>query len=215
MKAVVVFSGGPDSSTALYLAIDKGFEVFPITFNYGQLAGKEVECAKELCRRLGLKWMMVDLRDLGKLYAGTTSLVDPSIPITREFTKPIIVPFRNGIMLAIAVAYAESVGAKKVFYGAHGSDAANYPDCREQFARAFEAAAQLGTDSKITVEAPLVKMSKSELLEVGQKLGVPFELTWSCYLSGELHCGECESCQNRKKAFAEAGIRDPTRYAKE
>ena len=211
-KAVVIFSGGPDSTTVLYLAMKRGYDVFPITFDYGQLAKKEIECATLISNKLGLTSRTVDLSGIACLYAGASSLIDPSIPITRDFTKPIIVPFRNGIMLSIAVAYAECLGATHIFYGAQGSDSKNYPDCRKEFARAFESAAQLGTDSKISVEAPLTAMEKSKVLLLGKTLGVPFGLTWSCYRPGERHCGVCEACQNRKKGFAEAGIHDPTEY---
>jgi len=211
-KAVLVFSGGPDSTTVLYMALRKGFEVFPLTFDYGQLAKMEIKCARSLSKRLGLKLRVVNLRSVGCLYAGATSLVDPNIPITSSFTKPIIVPFRNGIMLSIAVAYAECIGASRIFYGAQGSDAKNYPDCRLAFARAFESAAQLGTESKIVFEAPIIHLEKPQVLQLGKELGVPYGQTWSCYKEGEKHCGVCESCRNRKNAFAEAGIPDPTTY---
>ena len=211
-KAVVVFSGGPDSATALYIALKRGFEVFPITFDYWQLARKEIECAREMSKMLGLNWVLIDLSSVGKFYSGKTSLVDPSKPITSEFSKPIIVPFRNGVMLSIAVAFAESLGAERVFYGAQGSDAKHYPDCRGTFVKAFESAARFGTDSKISIEAPLITLKKSGVLKLGEELGVPFEMTWSCYSQRRKHCGECESCNNRKQAFTDAGIEDPTEY---
>jgi len=214
MKAVVVFSGGLDSATALYEVLSRGFDASTITFDYGQLARKEIECAREISKRLGLKWLLIDLSSVRKVYAGTTSLVDKNIPITKKFTQSLIVPFRNGIMLALAVAYAESIGAAHIFYGAQGSDASNYPDCRMDFVDAFQKAAGLGTGSNIIIEAPLINMKKSEVLKLGAKLGVPFELTWSCYRKGEKHCGVCESCVNRKKAFEEAGIIDKVEYRK-
>ncbi|MBM5805873.1 MAG: 7-cyano-7-deazaguanine synthase QueC [Candidatus Verstraetearchaeota archaeon] len=212
MKAVVVSSGGPDSTTVLYLALKRGFQVFPLTFDYGQLAEREIEHARSIAERLGLRLLAVDLAAMKGVYSGSTSLVDERIPITEEFTSPIIVPFRNGIMLAIAVAYAQSIGATHVFYGAQESDAAHYPDCRPSFVEAFREAARRGTDSEIEIEAPLASMKKSEVIKLGTELGVPFKLTWSCYRQGERHCGVCESCNNRKRAFLEAGIRDPTMY---
>ena len=132
--------------------------------------------------------------------------------MTSEFSGPIIVPFRNAIFLAAAVAYAVTVGAQKIFYGAHGSDEPFYPDCRKEFYEAFEKAAQLGTDCEISIQAPFSGRKKSEVITEGEKLDVPFELTWSCYLDGDKHCGRCESCVNRKKAFKEAAIADPTEY---
>ncbi|MEN3007282.1 MAG: 7-cyano-7-deazaguanine synthase QueC [Candidatus Methanosuratincola petrocarbonis] len=211
-RAVVVTSGGLDSTTALYWAIEKGYEAFPITFDYGQIARAEIRCAEAVSKRLNLPWKLVDLSGLASVYAGATSLVDQSLEITREFSKAIIVPFRNAILLSAAVAYASSIGAAHVLYGAHASDAENYPDCREEFVKAMEKAARLGTGSGIYIEAPLISMRKSEVIRLGTRLGVPYELTWSCYRDGDAHCGVCESCENRKRAFAEAGVSDPTEY---
>ncbi|MCS7097747.1 MAG: 7-cyano-7-deazaguanine synthase QueC [Candidatus Methanomethyliaceae archaeon] len=211
-RAIVIFSGGPDSTTLLYLTMRRGYEVHPITFNYGQLAKKELEAAERISNLLGLKLKIIDLNSLRELFLGITSLVDERIPITEGFSKQLIVPFRNGIMLSIAIAYAQSMGAKYVFYGAQGSDVPFYPDCRPKFIKAFQRSARLGTDDKLIIRAPLIKMRKSEVIRLGSKLGVPFELTWSCYRNGERHCGICESCINRKRAFMEAGIRDPTEY---
>jgi 7-cyano-7-deazaguanine synthase len=112
----------------------------------------------------------------------------------------------------VTVAYAASVGADTILYGAHGSDEENYPDCRREFYKAFEVAAKLGTETQITIDAPFSGLTKAEMLSRGVELGVPFHLTWSCYRNGPLHCGACESCNNRRKAFREAGIHDPTKY---
>ncbi|MBC7112854.1 MAG: 7-cyano-7-deazaguanine synthase QueC [Candidatus Methanomethyliales bacterium] len=211
-KAVVIFSGGPDSTTLLYLTIKRGYRAYPITFDYGQIAKKEIESAEKIAGSLGLDLKKVDLSVLKDIYIGSTSLVDEKIPITREFSKQLVVPFRNGLMLSFAVAYAQSIGAKYIFYGAQGSDEPYYPDCRSSFVRVFQRAARLGTDTKILIKAPLIKMKKSEVIKLGRELGVPFEMTWSCYKGGERHCGVCESCINRKKAFLEAGVPDPTNY---
>lgn len=121
-------------------------------------------------------------------------------------------PFRNAIFLSIAVSYAVAVCADYIFYGAQGSDEPFYPDCREQFYQAFEVAARRGTDKEITILAPSSHLQKSDVIRKGTELGVPFNDTWSCYLDGDMHCGKCESCVNRKKAFAEAGVPDPTIY---
>ena len=212
VRAVVIMSGGPDSVTVAYWAKRKGYEIHGITFNYGQIASKETMYAKKIAEKLGIDIKEVDISSLEAIFKGVTALCDKSIPVSSEFERSIIVPFRNGIFLSIAVAYAISVGAQYVFYGAHASDSPFYPDCRGEFIRAFEHAAKLGTEEDISILAPFQDMQKHEILRLGVELGVPYELTWSCYLDGEKHCGRCESCRNRKKAFKEAGIRDPTEY---
>ncbi|MEM3004905.1 MAG: 7-cyano-7-deazaguanine synthase QueC, partial [Candidatus Bathyarchaeia archaeon] len=193
-------------------ARSQGYEVYAITFDYGQIASKEIDHARMVAERLGVSHKIVDLSSLKGVFGESTALMNKSIPMPSEFKPSIIVPFRNAIFLSIAVAYATSIGASKVLYGAQGSDAPFYPDCREDFYRAFQAAARLGTESQIEIEAPFDKIKKSEILKLGLKLGVPYEITWSCYLNKALHCGVCESCLNRKKAFADAELKDPVSY---
>jgi 7-cyano-7-deazaguanine synthase len=211
-KCVIVLSGGPDSATVAYWAKAQGYQIYPITFNYGQIAVKETEAAQTISAKLGTTTKIINLSALKEIFSNVTTLCNTEIPLTAEFSSPIIVPFRNAIFLSVAVAYASAVCAKEIFYGAHGSDEANYPDCRREFYEAFEKAAQLGTEQDITIKAPFNGYKKSELLKEATKLGVPLELTWSCYRDAEKHCGKCESCVNRKKAFQEAGLTDPTSY---
>ncbi len=211
-KCVIVLSGGPDSTTVAYWAKKQGYEIFPITFKYGQIAVKETESAKKIAETLGVHAKVIDLSALKDIFSGVTSLCNTDIPLTSEFSQPIIVPFRNAIFLSAAVAYAVSVCASRIFYGAQGSDEPFYPDCRREFYQAFEKAARLGTCQEITIEAPFSSKRKSDLIKIGSELGVPFELTWSCYRDGAKHCGRCESCVNRKKAFKEAGVLDPANY---
>ncbi len=211
-KCVVVLSGGPDSTTVAYWAKSQGYDIYALTFKYGQLANREIECARKIAQKLSAPIKVIDLSSLKEIFSGVTSLVDDKIPLTANFSAPIIVPFRNAIFLSAAVAYAASVNAERIFYGAQGSDAEFYPDCRREFYEAFEKAAQLGTDSKIRIEAPFSGATKAQLIQKGAELGVPFELTWSCYRDGPKHCGKCESCLNRKKSFKEAQVRDPTEY---
>ena len=211
-KCVVLLSGGPDSSTVVYWAKKLGYDVYAMTFKYGQIASKEVEYSVKTAESLGIPVRLVDLSSLKEVFTGVTSLVDERISMTSSFSQSIIVPFRNAIFLSVAVAYAVSIGATRIFYGAQGSDEPFYPDCRREFYKSFEAAARLGTGQEITIEAPFSDMSKSSVIRKGPELGVPFHLTWSCYLNGAKHCGKCESCVNRKRAFREAGIRDPTEY---
>jgi len=211
-KCVVVLSGGPDSVVVAYWAKKEGYELYPITFNYGQIAVKETECAQKIAESLGAKTKIVNLSALKSVFGEVTSLCNANIPLTAEFSQPIIVPFRNAIFLSIAVSYAVSVGADKIFYGAHGSDEPFYPDCRREFYEAFEKAACLGTGLNISIQAPFSGKRKSEVIKKGAELDVPFKFTWSCYRNAEKHCGKCESCVNRKKAFQEAGVPDPTKY---
>jgi len=211
-KCVVVLSGGPDSVTTAYWAKNKGYDVFAITCKYGQIASKETDYAKLIAEQLNMSLKVIDLSSLREIYMGVTSVCDENIDMTADFSQPIIVPFRNAIFLSVAVAYAASVGAKKIFYGAHGSDEPFYPDCRPAFYKSFEETARLGTDDDIRIEAPFSGGPKSEIIKKGAELGVPFELTWSCYFGGKKHCGKCESCVNRKRAFEEAKVPDPTEY---
>lgn len=211
-KCVIVLSGGPDSATVAYWAKAQDYQIYPITFNYGQIALKETQAAQKIAEKLGTTTKIIDLSALKEIFGGVTSLCNTDIPLTSEFSAPIIVPFRNAIFLSAAVAYAVAVGADKIFYGAQGSDEPFYPDCRREFYEAFEKAAKLGTCQEITIQAPFSGKRKSDLFKAGAELGVPFELTWSCYRNGAKHCGHCESCVNRKKAFQQAGIADPTKY---
>jgi 7-cyano-7-deazaguanine synthase len=214
-KCVIVLSGGPDSATVAYWAKAQGYTIYPITFNYGQIALKETESARKIAEKLSTTTKTINLSALKEIFSGVTSLCNTDIPLTEEFTAPIIVPFRNAIFLSAAVAYAVTVGADKIFYGAQGSDEPFYPDCRREFYEAFEKSARLGTCKEITIKAPFSGGKKSELIREGAKLGVPFEITWSCYRDGAKHCGKCESCVNRKKAFKEAEVTDPTKYESE
>jgi 7-cyano-7-deazaguanine synthase len=211
-KCVVVLSGGPDSSTVAYWAKKQGYDVYAVTFKYGQIAAKEVECAHRIAEKLDAPIKVVDLSSLKEIFMGVTSLCDETIPMTSNFSQPIIVPFRNAIFLSIAVAYAISIGANKVFYGAQGSDEQFYPDCRKEFYHAFEKAAQLGTSKAISIETPFGDIRKSEVIKIGMELDVPLKLTWSCYGNGSKHCGKCESCINRKNAFKDSKTPDPTEY---
>jgi 7-cyano-7-deazaguanine synthase len=211
-RAVVVMSGGPDSSTAAYWAKSQGYEVYGITFKYGQIASKETEHAKLIAKELGIDIKEIDISSLNGIFESVTTLCNKSFTMPSKFEPSIIVPFRNAIFLSIAVAYAISVDAKTVIYGAHASDRPFYPDCREEFIHTFNQVVKTGTDNDVTIIAPFIHMEKWEIIRLGAKLGVPYELTWSCYLDGPIHCGKCESCVNRKNAFKKARVPDPTKY---
>ena len=219
-KAVIIVSGGIDSTTLLYMARAEGFDVRALTFLYGQRHVKEVEHAERICRGLDVLHKVVDLSSMKGLLAGsalTDSSVDvPEVPETAEHFDTLqatIVPNRNAIFLSVAIGYAVSLGAENVFFGAHFSDWGVYPDCRREFVEAFESAEKLATGNpRLNIKAPFVDKDKSEIVKLGQELGVPFKETWTCYKGGAIHCGACSSCSERKRAFSESGVVDPTEY---
>jgi 7-cyano-7-deazaguanine synthase len=219
-KAVVIASGGVDSSTLLYKAVKEDYEVYALTFIYGQKHKREIDSAKKICRGLDIPHKVIDLSALKEILSGsalTDSKVEvPEVPETAEYyetLKTTIVPNRNSIFLSIAIGYAVSIKADQVFFGAHHSDRGVYPDCRGEFVEAFERAEQLGNDNPhLVISAPFVDMDKSQIVKLGAELGVPYGDTWSCYKGREIHCGVCSSCRERKRAFQEAGVSDPTEY---
>ena len=185
-----------------------------LSFKYGQIAEKETDHAKLIAKALDAPIKVIDMSSLREIFVGVTSLCDRNIALTSEFSQPIVVPFRNAIFLSVAVSYAAGIGAPKIFYGAHGSDAENYPDCRPEFYKSLEQTAQLGHRNEHPNSGAFQqRLTNPNCIKIGAELGVPFELTWSCYLDAEKHCGKCESCVNRRKAFKQAGIADPTEYA--
>ncbi len=219
-KAVIIVSGGIDSSTLIYKAVREGYETYALTFIYGQKHKREIESARKVCNTLNVAHKIVDISSLKGVLSGsalTDSGVEiPEVPETAEYyetLKTTIVPNRNSIFLSIAIGYAVSIGANHVFFGAHHSDRGVYPDCRHEFVEAFQYAERLANDnSLLIVTAPFVNMNKSEIVKMGIDLGVPYKDTWSCYRGGEIHCGVCSSCRERKRAFQEAGAEDPTEY---
>src|SRR5579884_3285689 len=219
-KAVIIVSGGIDSSTLIYKAVREGYETYALTFIYGQKHKREIESARKVCNTLNVAHKIVDISSLKGVLSGsalTDSGVEiPEVPETAEYyetLKTTIVPNRNSIFLSIAIGYAVSIGANHVFFGAHHSDRGVYPDCRHEFVEAFQYAERLANDnSLLIVTAPFVNMNKSEIVKMGIDLGVPYKDTWSCYKGGEMHCGVCSSCRERKRAFQEAVVEDPTEY---
>jgi 7-cyano-7-deazaguanine synthase len=222
-RAVVIVSGGLDSSGVASYWKDKAYQIYPLTFDYGQRARREIERAKELTRSLGAEsHKVIDIGFMKDLYGTTNVLTDSSKPMPSNFQSNIIVPIRNAVFLTIGTAYAFSIGADVVAYGAHLSDR-SYPDCRPEFTAKLRDALNLGDIDAINAGThPAVQMwspatqglSKSEMLTISYKLlGKKVYRTWSCYIEGEKQCGKCESCNNRKAAFREAGIPDLTEYA--
>jgi len=220
MKAVVIASGGVDSSTLVYQTVKDEYKTYVLTFIYGQKHKREIESAKKICEGIKVHHKVIDLSVLKDVLSGsalTDSAVEiPEVPETAEHyetLKTTIVPNRNSIFLSIAIGYAVSIKANYIFFGAHHSDRGVYPDCRQEFVEAFEYAERLANDSThLVISAPFVRMNKSEIVKLGAELGVPYKETWSCYKGGRIHCGVCSSCRERKRAFQEAGVVDPTEY---
>ncbi|HEX9756732.1 MAG TPA: 7-cyano-7-deazaguanine synthase QueC [Nitrospiria bacterium] len=224
-KAVVLCSGGLDSSTAMAMACHQKFDVFALSFDYGQRHRIEVERAKEVVSTLGIKNHLVqklEFKGLGE--SALTSLKE--IPKDRDMKTiaseipPTYVPARNTIFLSFGLALAEGWGAEAIFFGANAVDYSGYPDCRPEFIRAFEKMANLATKMsvegklKFRIKTPLLFLSKAEIVLKGKELGVPFHLTHSCYDPAPtgISCGRCDSCKLRKRGFQEAGLEDPLPY---
>ena len=218
-KAVVLLSGGLDSTTALAIAQSEGFECHALTFRYGQRHAVELAAAQRVAAaRTVASHRVVDIA----LFGGS-ALTDAAIAVPKDRAPddmahgipPTYVPARNTIFLSYALALAEVLPARDIFLGVNVLDASGYPDCREEFVAAFERTARLGTRlDDLRIHAPLVKWTKAQIIACGNDLGVDYALTHSCYdPRGEEACGRCDACLLRKKGFAEAGVPDPTRYS--
>jgi len=224
-KAVVLLSGGMDSSTVLAIAIREGYEAYALSFRYGQKAEDELKAAEKIARHLGAKRHLIINIDLGRI-GGSALTTDLEVPKTTDTEAigteiPITyVPARNTIFLAYALAFAEVIEASNIFIGVNSLDTSGYPDCRPEFIAAFEHMANLGTRAgvegrRFKIHAPLQHLTKADIIKKGQELGMDFSLTQSCYdpLLDGTACGRCESCLLRQKGFAEAGLIDPIKYA--
>lgn len=218
MKALVVLSGGMDSTTALAQALNKKIEVLGVIhFQYGSKHNPQEEKALNLiCDHYKIKTkIVVDLdfvKDLFKSDLLTTGGKIPEGHYAHPSMKKTVVPFRNGIMLSISAGVAESIGAKAVILGNHFGDHAIYPDCRKSFIEPMGKAIKAGTYGKIKVMSPFLSKTKTQIAKLGSKLNVPYELTYSCYKGGEKHCGKCGTCVERKEAFNDSKLKDPTVY---
>jgi 7-cyano-7-deazaguanine synthase len=223
-RAVVLASGGLDSTVTAALAMEAGHELFWLTIAYGQRHAIEVERARQMAdamRAAKHTVLSVDLRALG----GSALTAELAVPKNRQKTErsqgipATYVPGRNLIFLSLAAAHAEVEGASVIYFGANVLDYSGYPDCRPEFIGAFEAAVKAGTragveGTAVRVCAPLLEMSKADIIRTGIRLGVPLHLTHSCYDPvGDLACGRCDSCVIRREGFSKAGVEDPTRYA--
>ena len=226
-KAVVLLSGGLDSATTLAIARDRGFKIYALSFRYGQRHAVEMKAARRIARKnkvAGHLILNMDLRKIG----GSALTADIHVPknqtgsVLKRKIPVTYVPARNTIFLAYALAWAEVIGSHDIFIGVNALDYSGYPDCRPRYIAAFRKLANLATKAgvegkqKLAIHAPLIKMSKAEIIKKGMDLGVDYSLTHSCYdpsPSGE-PCGECDSCLLRLKGFREAGLKDPVKYCR-
>lgn len=223
-RAVVLLSGGLDSATVLAISRGEGFENYALSFRYGQRHERELEAAKRIAQSLGTKAHRIAEIDL-RVFGGSALTADLEVPSGRsqaEMSQEIpitYVPARNTIFLSYALAWAEVIEAEDIFIGANAIDYSGYPDCRPEFIRAFEHLAKVATRAGVEgtnfrIHAPLIALSKAEIIQKGISLGVNYALTHSCYNPAPdgLACGVCDSCQLRRKGFREAGIADPIAY---
>ncbi|AGK61734.1 preQ(0) biosynthesis protein QueC [Archaeoglobus sulfaticallidus PM70-1] len=219
MHAVLIFSGGVDSTTLLYYLISKGYEVHALTFIYGQKHAREVDASKKIAKLLGIKHKVVDITSIHELISRGSLTGGEEVPkdfYTEETQKLTIVPNRNMILLAIAGGYAVKENIREVYYAAHKSDYSIYPDCRKEFVKVMDAALYLANLwTPVELKAPFVDIEKSEIVGLGLKLGVPYELTWSCYEGKERPCLSCGTCLERTEAFLMNNARDPLLTEKE
>ena len=222
-KAVCLVSGGLDSCVTSFIAKERGYNIYGLSFNYSQLHEKELSCAKKIATEVKAKNHIIFDLDLHKF--GSSSLLNKSQnsiqyhdlkDIGRKIPST-YVPARNTIFLSLALAYAESIDADAIFIGANSVDYSGYPDCRPDYIQSFQKMADLATKRgvegrSIKIEAPLLDLTKSEIIKKGLKLGAPLINTWSCYRGGETACGRCDSCLLRLKGFKEARAKDPLKY---
>jgi 7-cyano-7-deazaguanine synthase len=226
-RAVVLLSGGLDSSTCLAVALGEGLEVHALSVNYGQRHRGELDRARRIARAMGAAGHRIVRVDLSAF--GGSALTDAGIAVPKGRSPrrmasgiPVTyVPARNTVLLALALAHAETIGAEDVYVGVNAIDYSGYPDCRPAFIRAFERLARVATKAGVEgrplrIRAPLLRLSKAGIVRLGTALGVPYRLTLSCYdpVRGRA-CGRCDACELRRKGFAEAGVPDPTLYSSE
>ncbi|MCX7781505.1 MAG: 7-cyano-7-deazaguanine synthase QueC [Negativicutes bacterium] len=221
MKAVVLLSGGLDSTVCMAVAQQEGYELLPISFNYQQRHHRELLCAKQVAAFYGVSRHLIIETNMGDI--GGSALTDRGISIPtgdagRRDIPSTYVPARNLIFLSYALGYAEVSGADRIYIGVNALDYSGYPDCRPEFIQLFQQLADYATKAavqdgrRITVETPLLNLGKKDIVLLGHRLGAPLALTTSCYRGGEKACGVCDSCLLRLKGFAEAGLADPISY---
>lgn len=215
-KTVVVFSGGLDSTTLIYHLRAEGYLIRALSVDYGQRHSRELEAARLITGALGIEHRIIDLSGLSTLF-GNNALTDHSVSVPcGEYSPDTIpvttVPNRNMILLAIATGWAVATRCDSVAFGAHAGEYTPYPDCKPQFAAAMNAATHACDDTPVEVLSPFVHWSKGDIVQRGTELGVPFQLTWSCYEGNAKHCGRCSTCLDRRQSFESCGLTDLVEY---
>lgn len=214
-KVVVIYSGGMDSYTVLNHALKQGFDVYALTFDYGQRHVKEIEYAKTACAKLGVQHKIVDISAINSIIAGSSLTDDIEVPeghYEADNMKQTVVPNRNMILLSLAVGYAVSLEASKVFYGAHSGDHAIYPDCRPEFVAKMQEVCAIANYEAVDIVVPYLNVDKIAILTDGLNMGLDYSDTWTCYNGREKACGNCGACQERLEAFAKNNATDPLAY---
>ncbi|MBJ7551881.1 7-cyano-7-deazaguanine synthase QueC [Marinomonas ostreistagni] len=214
-KAVVVYSGGMDSYTVLHTALAEGKEVYALSFNYGQRHSKELDVAAAVCAKHGIPHKIVDISAINSLMAGSSLTSEIDIPeghYAEESMKNTVVPNRNMVLLSMAIAYAVSLEAPEVYYGAHSGDHHIYPDCRPEFVHAMNAVSKIANYEPVEIVTPFLNSSKGEILAAGLAMNLDYSDTWTCYNGREKACGKCGACNERLEAFTEQGVTDPLNY---
>lgn len=221
MKAVILLSGGLDSTVCMAYAKDAGYELYPISFNYHQRHSIELESAKKVAQFYQVASHIVietNMNDIGGSALTDTSIDVPNGDVQNHEIPVTYVPARNLIFLSYALSYAEAIGAERILIGVNALDYSGYPDCRPAFIEKFQEVANYATKAtaadhkEILIETPLLNLSKKEIVELGTRLGAPLHVSHSCYRGGEKACGKCDSCLLRLKGFREAGLTDPVPY---
>ena len=215
-KAVLILSGGMDSTTLLYDLISQGYEVHAVTFDYHQKHKNEIACAKKTCKKLQVPHKIIDISVMNELAPSCLTRDAWEVPegnYAEESMKQTVVPNRNMVFLSLAASYAIGIGATHLFYAAHAGDHAIYPDCRPAFVSAMATAFHLCDWNGLVLDVPYLYLTKADIVKRGIPLGVDFYLTWTCYKGGKRSCGKCGSCDERLAAFKEAGATDPLEYA--
>lgn len=214
-KAVVILSGGMDSTTLLYDVIDQGYEVHALSFDYNQKHKKELECAKATCNKLKVQHKIVNLTILNEVTPSALTRDDWEVReghYADENMKQTVVPNRNMVMLSLATSYAIGIKAERVCYGAHAGDHDIYPDCRKEFVDALANTISLADWHKVELYAPYYDVDKDDIVIIGKNLNVDYSLTWTCYKGKDKACGKCGSCVERLEAFEKARVKDPIEY---